>query len=65
MSTNAINALQHLTEADIKNRLAEVEGERQALMTLLRAVRSRDRAHATWSGSKVCKTRPATAEGDG
>jgi hypothetical protein len=39
-----LDALRTLTPEQIERRLAEIDGERTALSTLLRSIRARDRA---------------------
>lgn len=41
---NIITLLRDTDEEDIRRRLAELEGERNALRTLLRSIRARNRA---------------------
>ncbi len=41
---NAVEIVRNLKPEEIRHRLAEIEGERQALMTLLRAAVARESA---------------------
>ena len=56
---NAVSILQQLDSGEISERLTELNGERKALMTLLRAAKARERSIATR------KSGPQRSEGEG
>ena len=55
MMTNATEIVRNLRPEEIRQRLAEIEGERKALMTLLRAAVQRSRPRKSRDGEGVAR----------